>query len=120
MTQFTTASLTIAASSAITNNLLLINLPIHAPSVNPKDVFSVGAYDLQKRFSGAELLGVRCSYIVGLRGAWALGIALFGIAFLAAFLPKWPGKIVPHSDTTANQEGAETSASGKMAVTPVM
>lgn len=75
----------------------------------------MGAYDLQKRFSGAELLGVRRSYIVGLRGAWAMGIALFGVAFLAAFLPKWPGNIVPHSDTTANQEGTETIGSSKMA-----
>jgi len=111
--------LVLAASSAITNNLLLNNLPIYAPSVNSEDVFKVGAYDLQNHFSGAELHGIRQAYIVSLRGAWAMGIALFGMAFLAAFLAKWPGKMEPHSDVAANQEGAETSDSSEIVIVPV-
>jgi MFS transporter, DHA2 family, glioxin efflux transporter len=111
--------LVLAASSAVTNNLLLNNLPIYAPSVNPEDVFKVGAYDLQNNFSGVELRGIREAYIVGLRGAWAMGIALFGMAFVAAFLAKWPGKMEPHSDIAANQEGAEKSGFGNNVIVPV-
>lgn len=95
------------------------NLPIYAPSINPEEVFNVGAYDLQNHFSGAELYGIRQAYIVGLHGAWAMGIALFGMAFLSAFLAKWPGKMEPHSDIAANQQGAETSNSGEKVLVPV-
>lgn len=109
----------LAASSAITNNLLLKNLPIHAPSANVQDVFTTGPFDLQNHFSGAELRGIREAYIVGLRGAWAMGIALFCVAFLAAFLAEWPGKMEPHSDIAANQKSAEKSGSGEKGVEPV-
>ena len=78
-----------------------------------QDVFTTGAYDLQKTFSGAELRGIREAYIVGLRGAWAMGIALFCVAFFASFLAKWPGKMEPHSDVAANQKGAETNGNGE-------
>lgn len=113
VTQFYAASLVLAASSAITNNLLLKNLPIHAPSVNAQEVFTTGAYDLQNHFNGTELRGIREAYVVGLHGAWAMGIALFGMAFLAAFLAKWPGKMEPHSDLAENQKSAKASGLGE-------
>ncbi|KAK6075840.1 major facilitator superfamily transporter [Seiridium cupressi] len=116
ITQFYTASLVLAASSAITNNLLVKNIPIYAPAVNPEDVFSVGAFDLQSHFSGVDLYGIRQAYIVGLRGAWAMGIALFGVAFLTVFVVKWPGKMVSHSDVATNQEGAKTNESGEKVI----
>ncbi|KAK6062425.1 major facilitator superfamily transporter [Seiridium cupressi] len=116
ITQFYTASLVLAASSAITNNLLVKNIPIYAPAVNPEDVFSVGAFNLQSHFSGVDLYGIRQAYIVGLRGAWAMGIALFGVAFLTVFVVKWPGKMVPHSDVATNQEGAKTNESGEKVI----
>lgn len=81
-----------------------------------QDVFTTGAFDLQNHFSGDELRGIREAYVVGLRGAWAMGIALFCTAFLAAFLAKWPGKMEPHSDLAANQKGAKTSDSGEKGV----
>lgn len=91
------------------NNLLVKSLPIYAPNVNPEDVFHLGPYDLPSFFDGDDLRGIRQSFLVGLRGAWAMGIALFGMAFLAAFLAKWPGKIEPHSDTEWNQKSTGTN-----------
>lgn len=76
------------------NNGLLRSLPKHVPDIDPHDVLAVGAAGLENHFSGDTLAGVRLAWVDGLRGAWALGIALFGVAFLTAFIAKWPGSIV--------------------------
>jgi nitrate reductase beta subunit len=44
--------------------------------------------NLRNHFSGAKLHGIRQACIAGLCGGWAMGIALFGMAFLAVFLAK--------------------------------
>lgn len=93
VTQFYSAALVIAASSAITNNLLIQSVPKYAPSVSVADVLAVGPYDLERYFTGDDLRGIRQAYVYGLRGAWALGIALWGISFFTVFLAKWPGQI---------------------------
>ncbi|KAI0404771.1 putative gliotoxin efflux pump [Xylaria palmicola] len=93
--QFYSASLTISAATAITNNLLLQKVALYAPETTPEQVLSVGPYELSAYFSGDTLLGIRKAYVDGLRGAWALSIALLGVAFLCAFLAKWPGNLTP-------------------------
>ncbi|KAI0438615.1 putative gliotoxin efflux pump [Xylaria telfairii] len=93
--QFYSASLTISAAAAITNNLLLQKVALYAPETTPEQVLSVGPYELSAYFSGDTLLGIRKAYVDGLRGAWALSIALLGVAFLCAFLAKWPGNLTP-------------------------
>ncbi|KAI1177516.1 putative gliotoxin efflux pump [Nemania sp. FL0916] len=105
--QFYSASLAISASSAITNNLLLQKLPIYAPETSPEQVLAIGPYDLASHFSGDTLLGIKRAYVEGLRGSWALSIALWGVAFLCALLAKWPGQMVPppEYDVNANGEG---------------
>ncbi|GAW15684.1 hypothetical protein ANO14919_051030 [Xylariales sp. No.14919] len=95
VTQFYSASLTITASSAITNNLLIQKVPIYAPNITSAEVLAIGPYDLEARFSGDTLHGIRRAYIDGLRGAWAFSVALWGVAFLCAFLSKWPGHMNP-------------------------
>ncbi|KAI1112036.1 putative gliotoxin efflux pump [Nemania sp. NC0429] len=93
--QFYSASLAISASSAITNNILLQKVALYAPETTPAEVLAIGPYDLGSHFSGATLLGIKKAYVDGLRGSWALSIALWGVAFFCAFLSKWPGYMVP-------------------------
>ena len=76
------------------NNLLLKRLPPYAPGVNPHKVLIVGAGGIQDAFSGNTLRGVRLAFVNGLRGAWALGLALFAISCLCAFIAKWPGRMM--------------------------
>ncbi|KAI1146866.1 putative gliotoxin efflux pump [Nemania diffusa] len=95
VTQFYSASLIISASSAITNNILIQKVPIYAPGVTSAEVLAIGPYDLGAHYSGDTLHGIRRAYIDGLRGSWALGIGLWGVAFFCAFLSKWPGYMIP-------------------------
>ncbi len=74
--------------------------------MDPKNILLVGADELPKYYSGDDLTGVRQSYLEGLRASWALGIALFGVAFLFAFLPKGGGKLA-RDDGETNKETAE-------------
>ncbi|KAJ8106107.1 hypothetical protein ONZ43_g7175 [Nemania bipapillata] len=106
VTQFYSASLVISASSAITNNLLIQKVPIYAPGVTSAEVLALGPYDLGSHYSGATLHGIRQAYVEGLRGSWALGIGLWGVAFFCAFLSKWPGHMIPAPEDTSS--GAES------------
>lgn len=83
----------IAVSDSIMNNLLLKNLVKYAPSVIPRTVLEVGAYGIRDEFDAETLHGVRQAWMVGLRGAWSMAIALFGMAFLSSFIARWPGSL---------------------------
>ena len=71
------------------DNRMLQSLPRYAPGVTSAQVLAVGASDLAGSFQGAQLLGVKQAYLVGLRAAWALSIALSGVTFVVAFLGEW-------------------------------
>jgi hypothetical protein len=106
VTQFFAAAYVIAATDSITNNLILSNVPRYAPEVNPQAVISAGAGNLEEAFQGVTLHGIREAYNVGLRGAWALIIALFCISFFCAFIPKWPGRMVSNFPKEEGQQGS--------------
>lgn len=106
MTQFFAAAYVIAATDSITNNLIIANVPRYAPEVNPQAVISAGAGSLEEAFQGATLRGIRQAYNVGLRGAWALIIALFCGSFFCAFIPKWPGGMVSAVTQEEGQQGS--------------
>ncbi|CRG92865.1 Putative HC-toxin efflux carrier TOXA [Talaromyces islandicus] len=106
VTQFFAAAYVIAATDSITNNLILANVPRYAPEVNPQAVISAGTGNLEEAFQGATLHGIREAYNVGLRGAWALIMSLFCISFFCAFIPKWPGCMVPDSTKEEGQKGS--------------
>lgn len=75
------------------NNLLLTNIPKYMKNIHPEEIISAGSSGLEEVFSGSELLGARRSYIDGLHGSWAMGIALFGLTFLCTLIPKRGGKV---------------------------
>jgi hypothetical protein len=110
--QFFSSVVVIAMSDSIMNNLLLKNLATYAPSVEPYAVLHMGAYGIQNNFDDETLRGVRQAWMVGLRGAWALMIALFGMAFLSSFITKWPGSLILTS-AAVETEGHESDESNQ-------
>ncbi|KAL3424015.1 major facilitator superfamily transporter [Phlyctema vagabunda] len=72
----------VSVAQNIFDNRLVQSLPILAPSTSVETVLGVGAYGLQTSFSGNQLQGILESYMVGLKAAWALSIAMFGLACL--------------------------------------
>lgn len=67
-------------AQSIFDNRLVESLPHLVPSVKVQTVIEVGAYGLQDNFDGLQLQGILESYMVGLKAAWALSIAMFGLA----------------------------------------
>ncbi|KAL7623514.1 hypothetical protein AAE478_007197 [Parahypoxylon ruwenzoriense] len=114
VTQFYSAAYVIAATDSIMNNLILNNLPRYAPEIDPHQVLLIGAGGLQDVFSGETLRSVRQAFVDGLKGAWALGIALFCISFFCAFIAKWPGRMVAEF---ADKDDARTGDPGEKATT---
>lgn len=104
------------AAGAILNNLILQKAPVYMPGVIGADVLGVGAGGLQAAFSGDELRGARLAYLDGLRGDWAMAIAMFGLTFLCALVPARGGRLVP---SDSGSDGADEKGDNKITV-PVM
>lgn len=77
-----------AAQSAFANKLIT-SLATTAPNLDPRLVLSVGATDLRKVFSAAQIPGILAAYMDGLKVAYALVVALVGISFVFALMPRW-------------------------------
>lgn len=77
-----------AGQSAFTNRLLQ-KLPTLAPSVSPALVSSTGITEIRKVFPADVIPGIVTSYLDGLKVAYAVSIALGGVAVLVSFASKW-------------------------------
>ncbi|KAH8808033.1 major facilitator superfamily domain-containing protein [Xylogone sp. PMI_703] len=77
-----------AGESAFTNRLLQ-KLPTLAPSVSPALVSSIGITEIRKTFAPDVVPGIVASYLDGLKVAYAISIALGGIAVLVSLASKW-------------------------------
>lgn len=66
----------VSAGESILSNQLLQALAINVPELDPAEVLNVGASGLRTRFSSTLLPGIIESYMVGLKGAFALGTAV--------------------------------------------
>jgi hypothetical protein len=105
----------VAVSDAILNNLLLKKLPVYVPGIDAHAVLAAGAAGIKDVYHGNTLIGVKQAYLNGLHGGWALGIAAFGISFLWALVPKWPGRLTKATqkmdDKSGKSAGTVTSIS---------
>ena len=77
----------VSAGECILSNQLLRALAANVPELNPADVLNAGASGLRNHFSSAVLPGILNSYMVGLKAAFALGIALAVAAVVSSFGP---------------------------------
>jgi hypothetical protein len=78
----------ISAAESIFANRLLQVLRHHAPGVHPAEVLDTGIFQMTGEFSSEDLHGILSSYMVGLKGAWALGVALAVAAAVASWGPE--------------------------------
>ena len=78
----------VSAAESILNNRLLQALAVYAPTVNATDVVNIGASWLLKHLESDVLLGIVDSNMVGLKGAFALGIAIAIAAVVTSFGPR--------------------------------
>ena len=79
----------VQAGQAAFSNELLKSVPTFAPNVSPALVLSTGASDLREVFNAQDLPGILQAYMAGLRDAYAISIALAGVAFIFAFFFEW-------------------------------
>lgn len=71
------------------DNLLLSNLPVLAPTVDPKAVIQAGATEIRSTFAADAVPGIVEAYLEGLRAVYILVIAFTGAAALAAATNRW-------------------------------
>jgi hypothetical protein len=74
----------VSVGQSVFANKLIQTVPQLVPSVDPKLVVATGATELRKVFTSSELPGIIASYMAGLKDAYALGIALSGLAVIVA------------------------------------
>ncbi|KAI4156057.1 MAG: hypothetical protein LQ340_000568 [Diploschistes diacapsis] len=79
----------VQAGQSAFSNQLLTDVPTTAPGVSPERVLATGASDLRTVFDAQQLPGVLEAYMSGLRTAYAIGIALGGVAFIVSFFTTW-------------------------------
>ena len=77
-------ALFISVSQSIFSNRLLFNVKQQVPGLDPQRIVGTGATDLRKVVHGEQLQGAIRAYMVGLKDAYALAIALAGVAVLTA------------------------------------
>jgi len=91
-----------SGQSLFTNKLVQV-VPKDAPGLDPGVVVATGATELRRTFSAADLPGVINAYMAGLKDAYALAVALGGMAFLVAVL------VLLFDRKRLNQEKNETT-----------
>jgi MFS transporter, DHA2 family, glioxin efflux transporter len=60
-----------------------------APRVNPTALLATGVTELRLVFPSDQITGVLLAYMEGIRAAFAVGIAMAGMAFLISLFGKW-------------------------------
>ena len=70
-----------AAQAAFVN--VLVKVLLHsAPGIDPATVVKTGATDLRKVFSADQVPGILVAYMIGLKSAFAIGLASTGVALV--------------------------------------
>jgi MFS transporter, DHA2 family, glioxin efflux transporter len=70
-------------------NTLLKNLPKTSPGINPFAVLAVGATELRKTFTSAQIPGILESYMDGLKVTFITATALAGASVVVSLASKW-------------------------------
>jgi hypothetical protein len=76
----------VSVGQSLFTNKLVSEVPKRVPSVNPLKVIATGATEIRNVFTADQVPGLVRSYMSGLKDAYALGIALGGVATLVAIL----------------------------------
>ena len=79
----------VSAGQTAFANRLLSRVPITAPGVSPGLVVATGATQLRNAFPKEDIAGILVAYMDGLKVAFALAIALAGIAVPICVFTRW-------------------------------
>ncbi|KAI1119707.1 major facilitator superfamily domain-containing protein [Nemania abortiva] len=82
-------SLFVSGAQAGFANRLLQVLPYLAPGVDPKQVLSVGASDIHRKYPAKDVPGIIMSYREGLVVTYAIATTSAGVAFLSNLFLSW-------------------------------
>ncbi len=98
----------VSAGQSIFQNGLINALPHTNPGLDPSAVIAVGATDVQKTFTAANLDGIDDAYIKGLLNAFTLAIPMASIATLDAVSQKWfRFRFVPSKHDEDDEDGED-------------
>ncbi|KAK7555885.1 MFS gliotoxin efflux transporter glia [Phyllosticta citricarpa] len=76
----------VSVGQSLFSNRLVQEVGQHVAGVDPKLVVATGATELRGVFEGAQLQGILEAYMAGLKDAYALAIALAGVATVVAIV----------------------------------
>jgi MFS family permease len=79
----------VSAGQSAFANILLERLPVRAPGITPAAILAAGATEIRRLFPAESVPGIIEAYMDGLKGSYALAIALAGLATVAALGSKW-------------------------------
>lgn len=92
----------VAAAQSVFSNRLLTTLAKIAPSIDFAKVLVTGASELEKVFSGEELVHVRAAYMVGIKDVFAFSTAGAVLTVLIALVI--PFKRLPSHEGTEKRD----------------
>ena len=95
-------ALFISAAESVFANGLLSTVPTVASGADPQEMLHTDSTNIRAHFSEEGLPGIPEAYMVGLKAAWALGLALACVAFMASSGPK--GKRMPQAPKEKESE----------------
>jgi MFS transporter, DHA2 family, glioxin efflux transporter len=70
-------------------NTLLNNVVVKVPGIDPSQVLLTGATQIRTAFPPEDTEGIIESYMAGVKVAFAIGVALTGVAFLITLCSRW-------------------------------
>jgi MFS family permease len=100
-------SFCVSAGQAAFSNTMLRKLKTTAPMVDPQKVLNTGAAQFRSVFPAEDVPGILEAYMAGLKVAFALAIALIGLSFLLALVPRWDN-LRPAQDAKKKVKEAKT------------
>ncbi len=92
----------VTAAQSVFANRMLQTLTDKAPNIDGTKVINTGASQLQKVFSGEDLVHVLDAYMVGIKAVFAFSLA--GTAFCAVMTLAVPFKKIPKDSIQQNTE----------------
>jgi hypothetical protein len=82
-------SISISIAQNIFSNTLVKQLPIVAPTVDPRTLIAAGATHIREVVTKAQLPGVLLAYNKAVTTAFILPIAVAGLAAVSSLLMEW-------------------------------
>lgn len=97
----------LTASQSIFANRLLQTLARNSPSINAAQVLSTGASDIQRVFSGDELVSILDAYMGGMKDVFAFVIA--SLAFMVVLALVVPFKKMPSEEEIEGKDATSSA-----------